>query len=101
MSCNNQITFCFFFNLGYYHYESVSEKLGFLPEDIRQWIRFDNPTEKFLAALGEKEHGTILMLIEASKQVELTLFATKLEEKFSQANHCSEENVAGEGQTWV
>ena len=90
-----------FFNLGYYHYQLVSEKLGFLQEDIRQWSRFDNPAEKFLAAFGEMEHGTILKLIEASKQVGLTLFATKLEEKFSQANHYSEENMAGKRQTWV
>ncbi|CAH3171704.1 unnamed protein product, partial [Porites lobata] len=79
----------------YYHYQLVSEKLEFKQEEIRQWSRFDNPAEKFLAAFGEMENGTILMLIDASKQVRLTLFASKLEEKFSQ------ENVAGEGQTWV
>ena len=89
------ITFLFFFILGYYHYQLVSEKLEFKQEEIRQWSRFDNPAEKFLAAFGEMENGTILMLIDASKQVRLTLFASKLEEKFSQ------ENVAGEGQTWV
>ena len=85
----------FFFILGYYYYQLVSEKLGFKQEEIRQWSRFDNPAEKFLAAFGEMENGTILMLIDASKQVRLTLFASKLEEKFSQ------ENVAVEGQTWV
>ena len=85
----------FFFILGYYHYQLVSEKLGFKQEEIRQWSRFDNPAEKFLAAFGEMENGTILMLIEASKQVRLTLFASQLEEIFSQ------ENVAGEGKTWV
>ena len=85
----------FFFILGYYHYQLVSEKLEFKQEEIRQWSRFDNPAEKFLAAFGEMENGTILMLIDASKQVRLTLFASKLEEKFSQ------ENVAVEGQTWV
>ena len=85
----------FFFILGYYHYQLVSEKLGFKQEEIRQWSRFDNPAEKFLAAFGEMENGTILMLIDASKQVRLTLFASKLKEKFSQ------ENVAGGGQTWV
>ena len=92
----------FFVNLGYYHYQSVSEKLGFEQDEINQWSQFtNNPTEKFLVAFGQKENGTILTLIEASKQVGLTLFATILEEKFSQANHCSEENVAGKGQTWV
>ena len=85
----------FFFILGYYHYQLVSEKLEFKQEEIRQWSRFDNPAEKFLAAFGEMENGTIAMLIDASKQVELTLFANKLEEKFSQ------ENVAGARQTWV
>ena len=80
------ITFLFFVNLGYYHYQLVSEKLGFLKES-RQWSRFDNPAEKFLTAFGEKENGTILKLVDASKQVGLTLFARTLEEKFSQTNH--------------
>ena len=90
------ITFLFFFNLGYYHCQLVAEKLGIKQDEIRRWSQFpENPTEKFLAALGEMENGTIAMLIDASKQVGLTLFANKLEEKFSQ------ENVAGERQTWV
>ena len=85
------ISFLFFFNLGYYHYQSVSEKLGFKQDEIRQWSQFaDNPAEKFLAAFGEMKNGTILMLIDAAKKVELTLFASELEEKFSQ-----------ERQTWV
>ena len=85
------ISFLFFFNLGYYHYQSVSEKLGFKQDEIRQWSQFaDNPAEKFLAAFGEMKNGTILMLIDASTKVELTLFASELEEKFSQ-----------ERQTWV
>ena len=86
----------FFFNLGYYHYQLVSEKLGFLQES-RQWSRFDNPAEKFLTAFGEKENGTILKLVDASKQVGLTLFARKLEEKFGQTNQSREENEEDEG----
>ncbi|CAH3194357.1 unnamed protein product [Porites evermanni] len=90
------ITFLFFFNLGYYHCQLVAEKLGIKQDEIRRWSQFpENPTEKFLAALGEMENGTIVMLIDASKQVELTLFADKLEKRFSQ------ENVADERQTWV
>ena len=77
----------FFVNLGYYHCQLVAEKLGFLPEDIRQWSRFDKPAEKFLTAFGEKENCTILKLVDASKRVGLILFARKLEEKFSQTNH--------------
>ena len=93
ISYNNDILF--FFNLDYCYYQLVSGKLGFDREEISQWSRSTNPTEKFLAAFGEMENGTILMLIDASKQVGLSLFASKLEEKFSQ------EDVAGEGQTWV
>ncbi|CAH3171700.1 unnamed protein product [Porites lobata] len=81
---------------GYYHYQLVSENLGFLQES-RQWSRFDNPAEKFLTAFGEKENGTILKLVDASKQVGLTLFARKLEEKFGQTNQSREENEEDEG----
>ena len=94
MSYNNYIfVLC---QLGYYHYQLVSEKLGFLQES-RQWSRFDNPAEKFLTAFGEKENGTILKLVDASKQVGLTLFARKLEEKFGQTNQSREENEEDEG----
>ena len=70
--------------LDYFYWQICAEKCG-LRAECESWKNAANPAEKFLTAFGEKAGSTIRKLVEVlrDRDVDLTLIATEIQEKFS------------------
>ena len=73
------------FNLGFYYWEKVAEKLGIETD----WRRV-NPTVKLVSAFAERKDCTISKLIEASQEAGLPLLASELDKRFLQGSSAGE-----------